>query len=149
MRKDILEKKDQILQWVEEKQSKAFICRQIKCKQETLNSYLKKMGIEYEGNQGGKNIKNAPNYIPALEYLKLPQAKTYVLKLKLLKEGIKEAKCEICGLSEWMGQPIPLELHHKDCDHYNNELDNLQIICPNCHAQKEGNSGANIHRYES
>ena len=54
---------------------------------------------------------------------------------RLIEEGIKEEKCECCGLSEWMGKPIPLELHHKDFNHYNNSLENLQILCSNCHMQ--------------
>ena len=48
---------------------------------------------------------------------------------------IKEPKCEVCGLSEWMNKPIPLELHHIDHNRYNNSLDNLQILCPTCHSQ--------------
>ena len=44
---------------------------------------------------------------------------------RLIEDGIKEAKCERCGNSEWMGMPIPLELHHIDFNHYNNSLDNL------------------------
>ena len=46
MRTDILDKKEEILQWIEEGQSKAYMCKQLGCKQETLNSYLKKMNIE-------------------------------------------------------------------------------------------------------
>ena len=37
-------------------------------------------------------------------------------------------------MEKWLGEPIPLELHHKDGDPFNNELDNLSILCPNCHA---------------
>jgi hypothetical protein len=58
--------------------------------------------------------------------------------LRLIEEGIKEARCECCGLSTWNGKPIPLELHHKDLNHYNNDLDNLQILCSNCHMQAHG-----------
>lgn len=120
------------------------MCRQLDCKPETLNSYLLKMDIEYKGNQGSKGQKGAPNYINAIEYAKQDNAKTYVLKLKLLNEGIKEYKCELCGFTEWLGQPIPLELHHEDRNHYNNDLSNLKILCPNCHALQPGNSGANV-----
>ena len=69
------------------------------------------------------------------------------MKQKLIRDGIKEAKCEICGLANWMGQPIPLELHHKDGNHYNNDFDNLAILCPNCHAQQPGNAGGNNGHY--
>ena len=43
MRTDILERRNEILQWIEEEQPKSYICQQLGCKQETLNSYLKKM----------------------------------------------------------------------------------------------------------
>lgn len=56
------------------------------------------------------------------------------LKKRLIKEGIKEHKCEECQLTEWMGKPIPLELEHIDGDHFNNLLENLKVLCPNCHA---------------
>ena len=42
--------------------------------------------------------------------------------------------CARCTLTEWMGQPITLESHHKDGNHYNNEETNLELLCPNCHA---------------
>ena len=145
MRKDILERKEEILKWVEQNQSKAFISRQLNCKPETLNAYLEKMGIEYKGNMGSKGLKINHSYISAIEYAAKPQGvKSHVLKEKLIRDGIKAPCCEICGLSEWMGKPIPLELHHKNNKHYDNNLDNLQILCPNCHAQQPGNSGANI-----
>lgn len=148
MRTDILERKEDILRWIEENQSKAFICRELRCKPETLNSYLDKMGIVYAGNPGGKGIKDGVGYKTAEEYIKNTNVKSHILKAKLIREGIKEPKCEICGLTEWNGKPIPLELHHIDCNHYNNEFSNLQILCPNCHAQQSGNSGANAGYYQ-
>lgn len=42
--------------------------------------------------------------------------------------------CNHCKLSEWMGVEIPLEIDHKDGDHSNNARENLEAICPNCHA---------------
>lgn len=56
------------------------------------------------------------------------------LKYRLVDEGYKEWKCECCGLTEWLGKPIPLELHHKDGDNTKNDLDNLELLCPNCHS---------------
>lgn len=146
MRTDILERKDEILKWIEENQTKSYIASQLQCKVDTLNSYLNKMGINYQGRQGW-NLNTPSNYISAEEYAKKPGAKSHNLKLKLLKEGIKQHKCELCGNSEWLGQPIPLELHHKDNNHYNNQIDNLQILCPTCHALQDGNSGKNIGSY--
>lgn len=52
-------------------------------------------------------------------------------------------QCEVCGLVEWNGQPIPIELDHIDGNADNNTVDNLRLICPNCHAQTETYKGAN------
>ena len=147
-RTDILNRKEEILNWINENQSKAFICKQLKCKPETLNNYLIKMDIQYAGNQGGKGIKTAPQYKTAEEYIESTCVKSHILKLKLIKDGLKEDKCEICGNFEWQGIKLPLELHHKDGNHYNNNLDNLQILCPNCHSIQKGNSGANAGNYQ-
>ena len=59
------------------------------------------------------------------------------LKERLVKEGIKEYKCECCGISEWQGKPITLQLHHLNGIHNDNRLSNLQLLCPNCHSQTE------------
>lgn len=56
------------------------------------------------------------------------------LRIKLLKEGIKEARCESCDLVEWMGNPIPLELDHINGISNDHRIENLRILCPNCHA---------------
>ncbi len=147
IRTDILERRNDIEIWISQNQSKAFMCRELKCKPETLNSYLEKMGIEYSGNQGGKGIKTDPKYKTAIEYIQNPNAKSHRILEKLIKDGIKEDKCELCGLTYWQGIHLPLELHHKDCNHFNNDLDNLIILCPNCHSIQPGNAGANVGKY--
>jgi hypothetical protein len=59
----------------------------------------------------------------------------YNLRKYLIKNGIKENKCEICGINEWLGKPLVIQLHHKNGDKNNNKLENLQMACPNCHSQ--------------
>ena len=59
------------------------------------------------------------------------------LKERLLNANMIEPKCAVCGMLFWQQQHIPLELDHKDGDHNNNNLKNLQLICPNCHAQTD------------
>ena len=149
-RADILERKAEILQWIEEQRPKAFICQELKCKPETLNSYLAKMGIEYKGQQTKKGqYKGGTKYRPALYYIVNHIAiNSHKLKEKLIRDGLKEKKCELCGISQWLDYDLPLELHHKNGDHQDNDLDNLMILCPNCHSIQEGNSGANVGRYK-
>jgi hypothetical protein len=56
------------------------------------------------------------------------------LKKRLIKENYFNYKCYKCNRKTWLGQLIPLELHHKDCNHSNNSLNNLEILCANCHS---------------
>lgn len=62
--------------------------------------------------------------------------RSHYLKLRLFAEGLKKQQCEKCESTMWMGEKIVLELDHIDNDHLNNELENLMILCPNCHALK-------------
>jgi hypothetical protein len=141
MRTDILDKKQQILDWIDSNESKAFICRQLGCKPGTLQTYLKKMDISYTGNKGARGKKTDKSYKTAEEYLSNTYISSHILKVKLIRDGIKQHRCEVCNITEWNGKPVPIELDHIDGNHYNNSLDNLRIICPNCHAQTETNSG--------
>ena len=104
------------------------------------------MGIEYKGNKGLKGFTST-KYKTAAEYIKNTCVHSHILKQKLIRDGIKQEKCEICGNSVWQGKKLPLELHHKDGNHFNNDFDNLMILCPNCHSIQDGNSGSNVGRY--
>ena len=147
-RKDILEQKEQILEWIEQQLPKREIAHRLQCKPSTLNIYLKKMNIEYEGQE--HSYKSEYNkYIPSSYYTSDSSHKieTFKLKMKLIREGIKKEQCEICKLTEWQGVKIPLELHHKNGNRYDNSLENLQILCPNCHSLQEYHCGKNAGRY--
>ena len=65
---------------------------------------------------------------------KKPSAKT---KEFVLNHKLKQYKCEICGISEWLGNPITLQLHHINGNPLDDRLENLQILCPNCHSQTD------------
>jgi HNH endonuclease len=68
------------------------------------------------------------------------------IKRRLLAEGLKVNRCEECGLTEWRGRPLNMALHHVNGDGSDNRLENLVLLCPNCHAQTPNYGGRNGHR---
>tara|TARA_B100000768_G_C11133253_1_gene312730 strand:- start:299 stop:730 length:432 start_codon:yes stop_codon:yes gene_type:complete len=115
-----------------------------------FNTFKRKavmLGV-YKTNQGGKGLskKDNGNKINLQDILdgKHPQYQTNKLRIRLIKEGIKEHECESCGIKDWNNNPISLELDHIDGDRTNHSLDNLRILCPNCHSQTSTYRGRNI-----
>ena len=74
-----------------------------------------------QGWNKGKQLKDWS------EYSKVPRVKLHLIKLR-------GHKCECCKLEKWLESPVPLEVHHKNGDRTNNAIDNLEILCNNCHA---------------
>jgi 5-methylcytosine-specific restriction endonuclease McrA len=145
MRTDILARRREIEKWIQQHQSKAFICQQLECRPATLESWLERLGIKYKGQQSRPG-KTSPFRKHATEFLKDNKfiSSTHRLKLLLLRDGLKHYQCERCKRSKWLGQPIPLELHHRDGNRLNNKFENLQLLCANCHALTPNNSGRGI-----
>ena len=133
-----LSKLEEIKKLIEQNRPKAEIARILSIKYDTLNSYFKKYGIEYKGNPNRKGIPHTETRIPLKDIL---ENKVFyhpnALKKRLIEEGLKEQKCEICGINKWNGKEICLELHHIDGNQYNNNMSNLQVLCPNCHSQTD------------
>ncbi|HET9719935.1 MAG TPA: HNH endonuclease [Solirubrobacteraceae bacterium] len=65
------------------------------------------------------------------------------LKQRLVKSGLKAERCELCGLSRWRDASLSLALHHMNEDRRDNRIENLQLLCPNCHSQTENFAGRN------
>lgn len=107
----------------------------------TIKKYIDKYGLDTSHFTGaawtkGKGGTEEAAIIPLEKILQNnTNYRSHALKLRLFKNGLKEKKCEICGIAEWQNQPISLELHHINGDHYDNRIENLQILCPNCHSQ--------------
>jgi 5-methylcytosine-specific restriction endonuclease McrA len=67
-----------------------------------------------------------------------------VLKSRLLKEKLIEYKCVKCGnTGEWQGEPLSLQLDHINGNNKDHRLENLRLLCPNCHSQTKTYSGKN------
>ena len=66
------------------------------------------------------------------------------LKKRLVVAGLKEWRCEKCGLDTWLGNKITIELEHIDGNNKNNTLENLMFLCPNCHSYTDTWRGRNI-----
>ena len=116
--------------------SMAQACAKLQMNHNTFITHAKRLGV-YKPNQSGKGIsKNMPK-IPTIDILngQYPYYNTYKLCVRLIKDGIKERKCEICNNVLWNNKLIPIELHHINGNRFDHSLINLQIICPNCHAQ--------------
>ena len=114
----------------------------------TFKRKAQKLGL-YKPNQGRNGLK-ALNYknkktIPLEDILdgKYPNYSRTNLKRRLFSTGIKENKCEICKITEWNNKKINCELDHINGINNDNRLENLRIICPNCHSQTTTNSGKN------
>lgn len=67
------------------------------------------------------------------------------LKIRLLREGLLASKCyeEDCGLTEWKGKPLSLQLDHVNGDKLDHRIENLRLLCPNCHSQTDTFAGKN------
>lgn len=68
------------------------------------------------------------------------------LKQRLVNEGKMEYKCQKCGISEWLGNPLTLQLDHINGVNNDHRLTNLRFLCPNCHSQTDTYAGKNIGR---
>lgn len=59
------------------------------------------------------------------------------LKLRLIKEGLLKYSCSNCSINEWNNKPISLQLDHINGIHNDNRIENLRLLCPNCHSQTD------------
>jgi len=70
----------------------------------------------------------------------------YNLKARLIRAGLKENRCERCGIAKWLGMPLNMHLHHINGDGMDDRLENLELLCAKCHSQTPNYGGRNGHR---
>ena len=124
----------------------AELCRRLGLKPEgsnpkTVRRKLEEFGIDYSHFTGKRWNTNTNNpvyrgkYLPNLcEHSSLSSSN---IKELIYRLGLKENRCEKCGISTWQNRPIVCELHHINGNSTDNRIENLQILCPNCHSQTD------------
>lgn len=117
----------------------------------TFKYHAVKFGL-YKANQHGishSREEYLTNVEPSLDQV-LRNGSNYsstYIKKRLLREGLKKPICESCSQDEyWNGKTLTFELDHEDGDRTNNRIENLKIICPNCHSTTPTWRGRNTKR---
>lgn len=98
-------------------------------------------GAWYDAVRRG-DITPRPTAMPIEALLQGKRGRAHV-KLRLMSAGLLPTECADCGLAEWRGEPISLCLHHINGVGNDNRLENLTLLCPNCHSQTDNFSGRN------
>ena len=128
---------------IKDSYSIAEVCRKVGLKPvgsnyKTIKSKIELYNLDISHFTGqawnkGKNFSEETARLPLNEILQ--EGVIYcsdTLKKRLIKQGLKENRCELCHIS---GEEVGLELHHINGHHYDNRIENLQILCPNCHSK--------------
>jgi len=110
-------------------------CNQIKMKLDNLNintSHLKECKYNLRQIENSKVFVEDSDYVDGVS-----------LKKRLQNDMGWEKICSSCELKEWLGQPIPIQLDHINGNHFDNRIENLRFLCPNCHALTDTYCGKN------
>jgi len=121
----------------------------------TVKNFIKNNSIDVshftgQAHNRGKTKNNGysgvvPEPLESILISYRPRSSSH-LKNRLINENIFKYKCNKCQLTIWNDLHIPLELDHINGDKNDQRIENLQLLCPNCHAQTPTYRGKNINR---
>lgn len=130
--------KEKFIEICRSSESMAHACSILGLHFNTFRNYAIKYNC-YIPNQSGKGIKKNIPKQKSLEQLQSFERKITSsfrgLKQRLIENNILDYHCLMCGISEWKGKFLSLHLDHIDGNRNNNNIDNLRLLCPNCHSQ--------------
>lgn len=146
--------KQELEQIVKKSFSYADVCRALEVPPRgSYYTTVKKLIKDLDISHFNKGAWNKGRKIKSVSYQKAPIQQILIensphtnsgkLRARLIKEGLKESKCEICGCTE------SLELHHINGNHQDNRLENLQILCANCHRKTNNFRGKGIRAHKA
>ncbi len=96
------------------------------------------------GSNKGRSLLRKPLYKLSEILVRNSTFQSHKLKNRLFKEKIKKQECELCNWAKVsVDGRIPLELDHINGDHHDNRIQNLRILCPNCHSLQSTHRGRN------
>lgn len=136
--------------------SVAQVCRELGIRAaggnfQTVNRRIRENNIDIshftgQGWNVGKDFKHFGKKYSIKEILieNSPYRSSDKLRKRLINEGYKKKQCECCKRTKWLDQGIKLELHHINGINTDNRIENLQILCPNCHSYTDNFRGGNI-----
>lgn len=128
--------KNQIEDAITNSTSAAEASRLLNVQYKTYRRWAKLYGV-WKTNQSGKGKTKKNKSIPLSDilYKNVIYTSSYHLKNRLIAEGVFENKCSVCGITDWLGEKLSVELDHIDGNRNNNYMTNLRLLCPNCHSQ--------------
>ena len=114
----------------------------------TLRQCAKKFGFSFGAWQKAVvrgDLKARPRLWTVEQVLSLSTSRLSV-KRSLLRAGVLKNRCDECGIEEWRGRPIAIQIDHRNGINDDHRLENLRMLCPNCHSQTETFGAKNRRR---